>query len=302
MGAYVASVEQWAAGLNVELSSGGQVDLFSPNAVQSKTNGDTDSILFELTSSITTAGTMANVQGLLGAIASTVIKDKDQRIVKNWTGPQLAYWYWLKTRKSNPSPSVSGTATATPSWSIRMPCALPSRFGPYTLTCKGAPYGEIATNVSGASISLTVSQIYGRAGPLIHEDYLPLSGLVAGSPSDITNQFPAGQMMDDFSFITNGDSVFTSLTLHKSKNAVFESLGPNYFIQSAFNEEPVGAFSSDDRPSGLFPIPFKSFARGLGDLVKLNLSAVAAGGDPSSGVNQGSAYNPLAILYRETLS
>ena len=302
MTAYIGATEIWGQGNSISLSAGGQVDLFSPNAVNSKMNGDTSHIEIELSSTITpiASDTMVSVNGLLGGVASIRITDKNNRVVKNWTGPQLAAWQWLKTRKADTSPAVAGTVAVSPVWTALVPCSLPASLGPYRITAKGAPFGEIATLISTAVLSLTVKQVFGKAGPVIHEDYIPLANLGA-VVNPIETQFPQGLQMQDFAFVLSADSDFTDLTFIKGKNVVYDQESLHYFANAALEGEPVSGPSTDNRPSGLIPIPIRPFARGDGDSIKLSLSNVVTTADPVGTVSLGSAYNPYAILYRELL-
>ena len=85
MATYRGTVENWATGTSIALGSGGQVDLINPQGAKSKTNGDTEKLHIGLSGTVTpiATDTMVSVQGLLGAIATIVIKDKSNRTIKN---------------------------------------------------------------------------------------------------------------------------------------------------------------------------------------------------------------------------
>ena len=293
----IGEVVQFATVNGQALSSGSATPLFSPQTQLTKTGGDIRSILFELSLTTTpiASDTMVSVQGTLGAIANFIVKDNTGKIVKNFTGPQLAYWYWLRTRKTLTNPAVAGTAAATTSVVFRLPMGLPAAHGPYQVYVSGAPFGEIATLVASASVSLTLSQEFGPSGPYTEDTFLALQGLAVGT-NDITNQIPQGVNYSHMSLVLNADTDFKFYDLNKNGLQVYNQLGLDWFAEVAFAEEPNYAQSNDNRPAGLVPIPYAPFGRGTGDTVKLSLTAVSANTDPHSGVNLGSAYNPYAIL------
>jgi hypothetical protein len=302
----IGKVEKIVDSGAVALASGESVQLFSPIEQLTKTAAAVRNLYFEVTVKATATATAGvSYWGTLGGIGSCYIKDVNGRIIKHFTGPQLADWYYLTHRKvlTNPALNPAASSQATGTMQFRIPVNLPQRLAPFSITMNGAPFGEIAANLASATTEVAIYQEYGPIGPLTLWDYISLKGFTAGQENDITNQLPAALQLDSWAFRFNLDSDLTSIYLSADGQNIFENLDAQYFEQAWFdNEQNVYSQAVDNRPAGLFPMPFAPFARGTADKLQVTLSAVNNNSDPVNAVSQGSQFYPLALYYTQKLA
>jgi hypothetical protein len=294
------SLKQIASSLNFAHGTGTS-SYFTPQNVIAPTVGDYSSLVIVYNGAGVAAGASTSVQGLLGGLASLKIFDSNNIQRYRFLGPQLSAWHYLMLRKTNPSPAVAAAAAgaiASVSWLAKLPVRLSTASGPWTFEANAGPLSEISTDLTSWTSNLT---IYGQRGPVMgneYIDYVPLPASLAAISNDLSQTLPLGVMYSDLTFQLNADSDFNYFSLEASGAPVYSQAPVGLFTSTAFDNSPATEPSTDVRPSGLLPIPFRPYARTNADTLTLNLNAVNAGADPHTGVTVGSAYNPYAFLVR----
>ena len=298
MVAIVGSIELVKDSGTVETSSGGQTPIFGGTIPLTKANGDIRALWLHLHNVDTISAANASVNGGIGAIANLSIKDKDNREIKNYLGQQLPLWYWHMTRKVllNPPATVGAAGVSTNDVYMRLPIGLYRERGPYQISGNFAPYGEIATDITGATAQLQIYQENGPASSMTYDDFRPLTGLTAVANYDISNQIPTSPM-SHMALLAHADSDLTAVTVKKGNLAILDQTPIEILEEIANSYDITNTQAGVARPSGYMPLPITPYGYSASDTFKVSFASITSTADPTSGVSLGSAYNPYALLY-----